>query len=412
MNGNETSNNFTDQNKKVDVSIKSRIVPFILVIVAALVFATGWAFGSGKVDLSFGNNSIIPSVTKASGNAPVNGLDELYQKLEANFDGDLDEQKLLDGIKSGLVKASGDQFSEYLSAEATKDFNDSLNGTFEGIGAELGKEGNYVVVVAPIKGAPAEAAGLRSKDIITKINDEDATDITLSEAVNKIRGPKGETVTLTVVRDGEELKIPIVRDAIVIDSVESRVEGTTGVITISRFGDDTVGLSRKAAQDLRAKGVKSIVLDLRGNPGGLLDAAVDVSSIWLKQESTVLLEKQDGEVVKTYKTNDDPILLDFPTVVLINEGSASASEIVAGALRDNKVATLMGTKSYGKGSVQRLIPLDNGGSLKVTIAHWFTPNGETIDKTGIEPDKKVEISKEDVQAKRDPQLDAAISSLK
>ncbi len=409
----DKSNNDVGENPSAEgkKSLASRVSPIFLVVIALLIFVSGLAIGSGKVNLSFSRNSLVPSVNKSAGNAPDSGLDELYQKLNDNFDGDLNDETLLDGIKSGLVKASGDPFTEYLSQTETKDFNDSLNGTFEGIGAELGKEGNFIIVVSPIKGTPAEKAGLKSKDIISKINGEDSLDITISEAVNKIRGPKGETVTLTVVRDGEEIEIPIVRDSIVIDSVESRIEGTTGIITITRFGDDTVGLARTAAQDLKSKGVKSVILDLRGNPGGLLDASVDISSIWLKKGSTVLLEKREDKIIKTYKTDDEPILLGVPTILLINEGSASASEIVAGALRDNEAAKLFGKKSYGKGSVQRLLNLESGGSLKVTIAHWFTPADKTIDKSGLEPDTTVELTEEDIAASNDPQLKAALASL-
>jgi carboxyl-terminal processing protease len=268
-----------------------------------------------------------------------------------------------------------------------------------------------VIIVSPIKGAPAEKAGIQAQDIITKIDGEDATDISISEAVSRIRGPKGESVTLTIIRAGEEKEITIVRDTITIESVEWELSDKTGIITISRFGDDTIALTKKAAQELKDQGATSIILDLRGNPGGLLDAAVGVSSVWLPKGSTVLEEKRNGQVVQTFKTTTQPILEGVPTVILINGGSASASEIVAGALHDNKAATLVGTKTFGKGSVQRVIPLSAGGSLKVTIARWFTPEGKNIDKEGIAPDTVVEITPEDREAERDPQLDAAKSQL-
>jgi carboxyl-terminal processing protease len=317
----------------------------------------------------------------------------------------------LNGQKSGLADAVGDPYTEFFTEEETKEFNESLNGTFEGIGAELGKEGSFVIIVSPIKGAPAEKAGIQAQDIITKIDGEDATDISISEAVSRIRGPKGETVTLTIIRAGEEKEISIVRDTITIESVEWELSDKTGIITISRFGDDTVSLTRKAAQELKDQGATSIILDLRSNPGGLLDAAVGVSSVWLPKGTTVLEEKRNGQVVQTFKTTNQPILEGVPTVILINGGSASASEIVAGALHDNKAATLIGTKTFGKGSVQRVIPLSAGGSLKVTIARWFTPQGKNIDKEGIAPDTVVEITPEDREAERDPQLDAAKNQL-
>ncbi len=378
------------------------------IFVAASIFSSGWLFGAGK--LHFRSNSIIP-ISTDSRQAPRAGIDELYQKIIDNYDGTISDEDFLNGQKSGLADAAGDPYTEFFTRQETKEFNESLNGTFEGIGAELGKEGSFVIIVSPIKGAPAEKAGLQAQDIITKIDGEDATDISISEAVKRIRGPKGESVTLHIIRGGEEKEITIVRDTITIESVEWEMSGKTGVITISRFGDDTVALTRKAAQELKNQGATSIILDLRGNPGGLLDAAVGVSAVWLPKASTVLEEKRNGQVVQTFKTTTQPILEGVPTVILINGGSASASEIVAGALHDHEAATLIGTKSFGKGSVQRVIPLSAGGSLKVTIARWFTPNGKNIDKEGISPDTEVQLTQEDREAERDPQMDAAIDSL-
>ncbi len=377
-------------------------------LVASSIFTSGWLLGAGKI--SFKSDSLVP-VSIDSRQAPRDGINELYQQLIDNFDGEITDEAILDGQKSGLVSAADDPYTEFFTEQETKEFNEGLNGTFEGIGAELGKEGNYVVIVAPIKGAPAEKAGIQSGDIITEIDGESAADISVTEAVTRIRGPKGEEVVLTIVRDGQELKVPITRDTITIESVEWEKQGDTGIITISRFGDDTVELTRKAATELKEQGIKNIVLDMRGNPGGLLDAAVDVSAIWLPKGSTVLEEKRNDVVIKTYKTDDQPLLPGMPTVVLINGGSASASEIVAGALHDNEAATLIGTKSYGKGSVQRVIPLAAGGSLKVTIARWFTPNGKNIDKEGIAPDQEVELTPENREAKEDPQMDSAIEFL-
>ena len=208
------------------------------------------------------------------------------------------------------------------------------------------------------------------------------------------------------------MEFEITRDQIIIPSVTSEVvNNNIGVIKISRFGDDTVELTNKYAKELKAKGVKAVILDLRGNPGGLLDGAVGVSSVWLKKGDMVLQEKRDGKVIKTYFAQGNPVLNGVPTTVLINDGSASASEIVAGALKDNNAATLIGEKSYGKGSVQEVHKFDFGGALKVTIARWFTPGGRNIDKEGIEPDQKVELTDEDTAAKRDPQKDAAIKKL-
>lgn len=387
--------------------LKAGILTVIFVLSGVSIFTSGWLFGSGR--LSFRSDSLVP--VPSVGSAPTDGLDELYRQLTANYDGDISDEDANNSLKEGLAKAANDPFTEYLSEQKTKEFNESLDGTFEGIGAELGKEGNFVIIVAPLKGTPADRAGIQPRDIIEKIDGEDAFDISISEAVTRIRGPKGETVTLTIIRDGERIEVPIVRDTITIDSVEWELDGDIGIISISRFGNDTVRLSQQAATDVKARGAQKIILDLRGNPGGLLDASVSVANIWLPKGATVLEEKQNGKIVQTFKTENQPILADFPTVVLINEGSASASEIVAGALRDNNAATIIGQTSFGKGSVQRLIPLNAGGSLKVTIARWFTPSGTSIDKEGVKPDKEVELTREDVEVERDPQLDAAKDSL-
>jgi carboxyl-terminal processing protease len=315
----------------------------------------------------------------------------------------------MDGLKAGLVSASGDPYTEYLSPDKAKEFSGQLNGTFEGIGAYLGKnEQGNVIVISPVEGFPAEKAGLKPRDVIVEIDGKDATAYSVDQAVDKIRGPKGTNVKLRVVRnEKEDISFDIKREEINIPSVESKIiDGNIGYMKITRFGDDTSDLALQAAEKFKASNVKKVILDLRGNPGGYLESAVDVSSLWLKNK-TVLTERRDGVTIKTYKSSGDSPLLGIPTVVLIDEGSASASEITAGALHDNKAATLVGVKSFGKGSVQQPQNLSNGAILKVTVARWYTPNGKNIDKQGIEPDKKVEISADDIKAGRDPQLDAA-----
>jgi carboxyl-terminal processing protease len=405
--------------RNIHISDKFKTIPknaktAINVAILLVIFGLGVGIGQGKI--VFGSDAAYrKSVQKGSlpDNLDYSGVEELYSDLRQSYDGQLDATKLEDGLKEGLVKAAGDTYTEYLNQEASKDFDEQLSGSFQGIGAELGKEKQSIVIIAPIAGFPAEKAGLKSGDTIIEIDGQAAYDISISDAVKRIRGPKDTTVKLKVGRGDQTLSFEIKRDQIVMPSVKSEVTGdNVGVITVSRFGEDTVKLTTDAANDLKSKGVKGVVLDMRGNPGGLLDAAVGVSSLWLDNGQTILQEKRDGQVVKTFKANGDPVLKGMPTVVLIDGGSASASEITAGALRDNKVATIMGIKSYGKGSVQEVRQLADGGTLKVTIARWYTPNGRNIDKEGIEPDKKVEISADDINAKRDPQKDAAVQSLK
>ncbi|MCA9331659.1 S41 family peptidase [Candidatus Saccharibacteria bacterium] len=390
---------------------RSRLV--VIIVVLTMVFVMGYGVGNGNISLGRGRADSV------SNNLPDNlnyrDVEALYDKLRENYDGKLTEAELIEGLKEGLVNAAGDQYTQYLTPKEAKEFDQELNGTFSGIGARLMEDKNKMVMVeTPLAGYPAEKSGLKARDVIIEINGESALDMSVSDAVDKIRGEEGTKVKIKVSRDGrEQLDFEITRETISIPSVESKIlEGNIGYLQVSRFDETTGELARQAAQEFKDTQVKGVVLDLRNNPGGLLDAAVSLSGIWLPQGKTVLQEKRDGKVIKTYESDGPAILKDFKTVVLINEGSASASEITAGALRDNDAATLLGEKSFGKGSVQTLERLSNGGILKVTIARWFTPNGKNIDKTGIEPDKKVERSIEDVQKGRDPQLDAAIGKIK
>jgi len=378
----------------------------MLIAASIVLFGSGVLVGSGRVKV--GGNHLDSIVTNGNGDSlSTDGLQELYSKLKENYDGDVSKDDLLDGLKKGTVAAVGDPYTVYMSPSEAKDFNSDLDGQFDGIGAELAQEEGVIVIVSPIKGTPAEKAGLQPRDILAEINGESTAEMTVSDAVKKIRGEKGTEVKLAVIRNGEKLDFAITRDTIDIPSVEWKEESGIGIITISKFSSDTTGLVRKAAQEFLDKKIDKVILDLRGNPGGLLDQAVGVSEVWLDKNSTILDEKRGGKVVQSFKSQKDPLLKNVKTIVLINEGSASASEIVSGALKDNNKATLMGEKSFGKGSVQQLLELGNGGALKVTIARWYTPGGINIDKEGIKPDKEVARTIDDIKNKRDPQLDAA-----
>lgn len=382
-------------------------------LTAGIIFLSGWGIGSNRIVLN-SDQLFRKSVQKNSPeNLDYSSVEQVYDVLRRDYDGQLDVQKMLDGLKTGLVSSAGDTYTEYLNKEAAKEFDDQLSGSFTGIGAELTTKDKYVMIEVPLAGFPAEKAGLRAKDIIVEINGKDAVDIGVREAVKQIRGEAGTTVKLKIVRDGkEELDFEITRAKITVPSVKSEIlEGNIGYLKLnSRFGPDTVELARKSAEEFRSANVRGIILDVRNNPGGLLDAAVKVSNLWLDKGQTILQERRDGVVIKTFRAPSTPILKGIPAVVLINEGSASASEIVAGALHDNKAAKLIGEKSFGKGSVQQLEELPDGGVLKVTIARWYTPAGVNINKEGIKPDLEVKLTDEDTKAKRDPQLDAAKAS--
>lgn len=371
-----------------------------------LLFASGWSFGRGNVSVTTLKNGSLSS-SKLS----YDSVNEVYNTLSSNFDGDVDQTKALDGIKSGLASSVDDPYTEYFNVEDSKAFEEQLNGSFEGIGAELGKEEGNIVIIAPIAGFPAEKAGVRPGDVIVLIDETPASDLTITEAVKRIRGKAGTDVKLTLSREGKKVEITITRATIDIPSVKSEIRGTTGILTISRFSDDTALLATQAAQDFVSKGVTNVVLDLRSNPGGLLNASVELSSLWLEKDAVVLLEKSGDKINRTFKATGKNPLKGLKTVVLINGGSASASEITAGALHDNGAATLIGEKTYGKGSVQQVIELSSGGSLKVTVAKWFTPKDKNIDKEGIAPDTQVELTEQDAAAKKDPQLEAALKAL-
>lgn len=382
--------------------------------VLVIVFVLGWAVGSGKIGRS---NSTLTG-GDSSENLNYTSVEAIYDTLRKDYDGTLDQSKLLDGLKQGLTQATGDPYTEYLTASEAEDLQNQLDGTFTGIGAELGKKDNNIVIIAPIAGFPAEKSGLRSSDKVTAIDGKTTVGMSIGDAVNKIRGPIDTKVVLTIVRQDHQFDVTITRARITTPSVTSKIlDGNIGYMQINRFGDDTASLAQKVAEDFKTKDVKGVVLDLRSNPGGLLDAAVSVSSIWLPSDKTIVVEKHNDTVIKAYKSDGTNLLGDVPTVVLIDGGSASAAEITAGALRDNNAATLLGTKSYGKGSVQEIFCLSGkrlpnehcpaGPQLKVTVAHWFTPSGKSINKQGLKPDKVVERTDSDIKTNRDPQLKAA-----
>ncbi|HEU5121735.1 MAG TPA: S41 family peptidase, partial [Candidatus Saccharimonadales bacterium] len=338
-------------------------------------------------------------------------VEKTYQALQQNYDGELDTQKMIEGASRGLVSATGDPYTVFMDAKESEEFNKDLSGNIGGgIGAEIGVRASQPTIIRVLVGNPAEKAGLKAGDVILAVNDQSAANWTADKAVSEIRGDAGTTVKLTVARGNETKEFTITREVVNNPSVQSVVQDGIGVLTISRFDQQTGTLARQAAESFKRQGVRGVILDLRGNGGGYLDAAQDVVGLWLDNK-IVVSERVGDKVTEELRSGSNSILDGMPTVVLVNGSSASASEIVAGALQDYKKATLIGEKTFGKGSVQKMLDLGGGATLKVTVARWYTPNGKNITKEGIAPDQAVELTAADADAGKDPQLDAAKAKL-
>ena len=375
-----------------------------LVIVAIVSFVAG-----ARSDVLFANVASVFGVRTSNKTIDLSSVQKTYQELVANYDGKLDTQKLIYGANRGLVEAAGDPHTAYMDPDETKEFDKSLSGQIGGgIGAEIGLRNNKPTIIKPLENSPAQKAGIKAGEVIVKVNDESSSDWSVDKVVSKIRGEIGTSVKLTLLSEGQTREVSVVRQNIVSPAVESEIDGEIGILKVNRFGDDTVSLSRKYTSEFVEKGVKKVILDLRNNPGGTVGAAQGLLGIWLDNQMA-MTERRGSEIVKTLRTTGTPILGNMKTVVLINGNSASASEITAGALREYGKATLVGQKSYGKGSVQIVLGLPGGSQMKITEARWYTPKGKNIDKTGIEPDVKVDLSSDDVNNNIDPQMDKAKS---
>jgi carboxyl-terminal processing protease len=317
------------------------------------------------------------------------------------------------GAISGLAESLGDPYTTFMGPKETKEFNESLQGSFSGIGAEVGIKDNLLTIIAPLKNSPSEKAGLMAGDKIIKIQGEIAANYSINEAISKIRGEQGTEVELEIYRNGspETKLIKIMRDIIVIPTISTETKNDVFIITVHNFGEKVSKEFQKSLIDFKNSGKNKIIIDLRGNPGGYLESAVDMASYFLPQGKTIVTEDLPKKSQKQIHTSYGHKLLNQTNpkvVILLDAGSASASEIFAGALRDHNVAKIVGTKSYGKGSVQELIPMPQNTSLKVTIAKWITPNGRVIEKNGIDPDVEVKFVYDEKDTKKDNQMEKAL----
>ncbi len=326
----------------------------------------------------------------------------------------IDPQKVLYGAIQGAISAAGDEYTQFFDPKTLAEFKSDLQGSFSGIGAEIVQKDGSIMVVAPLEGSPAERAGILAKDYIVKINGESTDAMGSDVAASKIRGPEGSQVVVSIYREGkpDTFDLTITREKIEVKSVKLEYREVSGkkvaIIKISKFGDDTVELFNLAADDIVKNNPVAVIVDQRNNPGGYLDSSVEVASQWLESGKLVVSEDHSEKDIVTYNSLGYNKLGKFKTIVLINGGSASAAEILAGALKDNGKAILIGEKSFGKGSVQELVPLGKDAAVKVTIAKWITPGGKNLNKDGLEPDIKVPLTTEDAEAKRDPQMDKAL----
>lgn len=393
---------------------RSIIILFVLLLIT-VTFSVGFFVGterSSRYNVPDGEGQVL-----GRGDIPTFvGDDVEFQQYwdvwnfvkEEFYRQPVSDKDLFYGSMKGLLAGLNDPYSVYFEPVEAEEFEASLEGSFEGIGAEIGIRDEKLQIVAPLSDSPAENAGLLPGDWIVLIDGTETLGMSVEEAVTLIRGEKGTEVVLSVSRNGLDtlIDVPIIRDKIVIDSARWEIdENNFMVIGITTFNHETAELFNEAVQEALASGVDGMILDLRSNPGGLLSAAIDVAAAWVGYDTVVIERTREG--AKTFQGLMAPRLEGLPTVVLVNGGSASGSEIVAGALQDYGYAELVGTQTFGKGSVQDYRELGDGSSLKITTAEWFTPNGRTINETGIEPDADIEFSLEEYEAGIDPQLNAA-----
>jgi carboxyl-terminal processing protease len=389
---------------------------FILILLA--VFLGGWQLGFAgyQFNLELNPPSLkIENKRITSGSIDFSPLWDVLERINADYlFRPVEGTKLLYGAISGLVKALGDPYTSFLDPTGNSAFNDSLEGVYEGVGAELGIRNDQLIIVAPLSGSPAEAQGIRAGDKILEIDGSSTVGLSVTEAVNKIRGKAGTVVGLTFQRgSAPSFKVSITRAQITVKSVTWEDKGN-GIyyLKVSRFGESTNGEWDEAVA--KTKNARGIVLDLRSNPGGYLSGAVYLSSEFLTSGAVVIQEDTNGgrSTLSVQPTKGDHVFSGTPVVILIDEGSASASEIMAAALEERAGASLVGEKSFGKGTVQDAVDFDDGSGLHLTIAKWLTPSGKWIHEKGLEPDYVVALTDADIEAGRDPQLAKALDLLK
>lgn len=382
----------------------------IYTLVCLVLFTGGLLLGSLS-GLGYGVRGMFFGATRALDSTTI---EEMYGILQRDFDGTVNANALMNGANTGFAAATTDRHTRYMNPATTTAFMQRMQGNGRvGIGVELGVKNNNLTVIAPVPDSPAQQAGIRAGDIILTIDGVRVEDVSEEEAVESLRGQHGSYVKLTIQRGDQILAFRIVREPIVTPSVRSRkTDDAIGILTITTFDNNTARLAREAVATFRAANVRGIIIDMRDNPGGAVTAAQGVLGMWLPQGSIAMIEKRGDIILRTLKTESAPLVADVPTTILLNGNSASASEVVAGAMRDYQKAKIVGTQSFGKGSVQEIRPLRNGGALVFTVSRWWTPNGHNIDGVGIAPDVIVEVANTGQSQTEDSQLQAALNLLR
>lgn len=400
------------------------IVPFFIIILAA-VFIFGFFIGQTTRPSIEEVEGLNNKTLGQPGDVDFSLFWDTWSAIQKKHVDrkELNPQQMVYGAIAGLVKSLGDPYSVFMEPDESKQFLDDISGSFGGIGAEIGIRKGVLTIIAPLEGTPAQKAGLKAGDKVFKVDDTLTADLNLDEAVRLIRGENGTEVILLISRENWDeakeikiirgiIKIPILKQETLTSTNEFGAEEDIAHVQLYHFTENSGGEFRKTIKQVLESQPKGLVLDLRNNPGGYLEVAVDIVSWFLPKGEIVAIEDFGNGEKTEYRSKGYEDLKDLPTVILVNQGSASASEIVAGALRDQLGIKIVGEKTFGKGSVQELEYLKGGASLKITIAKWLTPKGTSIQDTGIEPDFVVEITEEDISEDRDPQLEKAIELLK
>lgn len=401
------------ENRNTQRIYKMIMLVLIVIIVTSLVtaFTTYQYLSNNGISYSKVNTTSLEGLEYT--------LSQFRSELEKKYIGEINDEELIEGAVKGYVDALGDPYTTYYTKKEMKTIMEETNGNFVGIGVYMTKdlEKNAILIIKPIENSPAEKAGILPGDLITKVDDVEYTGDKLEEASNKIRGEEGTKVKLEIYRNGETKTFELTRTKVVVSHVTTKVlNNDIGYIAISDFEGECASEFETKYKQLEKQGIKKLIIDIRNNGGGIVDEALKIANMLVDKDSTLLITKDKSDKEEVTKATEKPIIK-IPTVVLVNEYSASASEILAGALKDNGKATLVGTKTYGKGIIQELHQLSDGSGLKITVSEYYTPNHNAIHKIGITPDVEVDLSEDvkqqtTIQEKDDNQLQKAIEILK